>query len=305
MSVGRKRVSTAHGRLRGRGSRTLAGLAAVLVVLSTAACGGGDSGDASAAADTPTAVTAPTAPATVALPPANGTFDYQLGGAYEPDPGVAIVDRDRTASPVPGRYNVCYVNAFQSQPEEKAFWFDHHPDLLLHEDGAPVTDPGWPGEYLFDLTTDAKRQALAVIVGGWIDGCAKDGFQAVEPDNLDAYTRSRGGYGADQALAFAALLTTAAHRAGLAIGQKNGGDLGDRGRAAGFDFAVVEECQVYRECGDYTDVYGDQVYEIEYTDNGRDAFTAACADHGARLSVVLRDRQVVPRGDPAYVDRTC
>ena len=275
-----------------------------LVVLLLAGCGSADSSGGSAA-DTPSSVTAPTAPAGVTLPPAHGRFDYQLGGAYEPDDDVRIVDRDRTAAPAPGRYTICYVNAFQSQPGERSFWFDQHPDLLLHDDGQPFTDPGWPDEYLFDLTTERTRQALAGIVGGWIDDCARDGFQAVEPDNLDAYTRSRGHYGAEQALAFAALLTRRAHAAGLAIAQKNGADLGTRGRDAGFDFAVAEECQVYDECGEYTDVFGDQVDEIEYTDNGEQAFADACADRGDRISVILRDRQVVPRGDPAYVSRTC
>ena len=52
--------------------------------------------------------------ATVALPPTNGQFDYQIGGAYPPLSSVSIVDRDRSASPVADRYNICYVNAFQT-----------------------------------------------------------------------------------------------------------------------------------------------------------------------------------------------
>ncbi|WP_414685574.1 endo alpha-1,4 polygalactosaminidase [Microbacterium sp. LMI1x-1-1.1] len=36
---------------------------------------------------------------------------------------------------------------------------------------------------------------------------------------------------------------------------------------AGFDFAVVEECAAYEECSAYTEVYGDHVLAIEYTDN--------------------------------------
>lgn len=293
-------------------------LSATAALLLAAACGsgsgggsggsggsGGGSGGADSATDSPTSVTAPQAPAGVALPPANGQFDYQIGGPYTPDASVQVVDRDRSADPVPGRYTICYVNAFQSQPDEQAFWFDQHPDLLLRIDGQPVMDPGWPDEYIFDLTTAAKRSAVAAIVGGWIEQCARDGFQAVEPDNLDAWTRSKGGYGQEQALAFAAMLTTTAHAAGLAIGQKNTGELGTAGRDAGFDFAVAEECQLYEECGDYTDVYGGLVYEIEYTDNPESAYTDACADHGATIAVILRDREVVPRGDPDYVYRAC
>jgi hypothetical protein len=252
---------------------------------------------------------APSSPAasTIALPPANGVFDYQLGGAYRPAKNVAIVDRDRTAAPVPGLYNVCYVNAFQTQPGESKAFARANPDLVLRgTDGRPVVDPGWPDEYLFDLSTAAKRTRLAAVVGAWIDGCAASGFQAVEADNLDSYTRSKGRLTRSQAVAFAKLLVARSHAAGLAIGQKNGADLTTIGKGTvGFDFAVTEECQVYDECAAYTKVYGDQVYEIEYSDNGAKAYPAACAAQGMRISVIYRDRDVVPRGTPGYVSKAC
>jgi hypothetical protein len=94
-----------------------------------------------------------------------------------------------------------------------------------------------------------------------------------------------------------------AHGAGLAIGQKNAADFD--GRALGFDFAVTEECAVYDECGGYLTAYGDQVYEIEYTDNGLDAYRRACADHGARISILLRDRDVAAAGDAGYHSESC
>lgn len=55
------------------------------------------------------------------LPP-NAKFDYQIGGPYTPAPDVKVVTRDRTASPVPGLFNICYINAYQTQDTEKAFW---------------------------------------------------------------------------------------------------------------------------------------------------------------------------------------
>jgi len=64
-------------------------------------------------------------------PPAHARFDYQIGGAYPPAAGVAIVDRDRGDRPAAGQYNVCYPNAFQAQPQETAWWRRHHPGLLL------------------------------------------------------------------------------------------------------------------------------------------------------------------------------
>lgn len=245
--------------------------------------------------------------ATPAPFPANGRFDYQIGGAYTPDASVAIVDRDRSAGPAGGTYDICYVNAFQTQPAEEAFWTGSHPDLLLRNaDGAFVEDPDWPGEFFLDISTAGKRAGVAEIVGGWIDGCRDDGFEAVEPDNLDTWTRSGGELTEADAVAYATLLAARAHADGLAIAQKNAGELGAAGRTAvGFDFAIVEECQNYSECDDYTDVYGDDVLEVEYTDNPRTAFTSACAAQGRRISVVLRDRDVVPRGDEGHHDEWC
>lgn len=160
-----------------------------------------------------------------------GRVDYQLGGADPPPAGVVTVTRDREAAPAPGTYGICYVNAFQTQPQETVWWQAHHPDLLLRDAGGPVGDPGWPGEVLLDLRTAQKRAAVASVVGGWVDGCAARGYRAVEPDNLDSWTRSRGLITRGQAVAFARLLTARGHRDHLAVAQKNTAELAPRGRA--------------------------------------------------------------------------
>lgn len=235
-------------------------------------------------------------------PPGNAGFDYQIGAAYPPPSGVQVVSRDRTATPAAGVYTICYVNAYQAQPGELAWWRSNHDDLLLHDaDGNEVVDPGW-NEVLLDTSTAAKRQALADIVGGWIDGCAADGFRAVEPDNLDSWTRSTSLLDRADALAYARLLTARAHAAGLAIGQKNTTQVADVGRRTGFDFAVAEECAEYDECGDYTSAYGDEVFVVEYD---RAGFTKACRDVGDRVSVVLRDTDVTAPGSDTYVYDAC
>ena len=245
--------------------------------------------------------------AAVALPPVGAGFDYQLGGDYPLPAGVSVVSRDwHDGHAAPGAYNVCYINAFQAQPgSEGASWRRRHPRLLLRRHGRYVVDRDW-GETLFDTSTAGKRRALAAIIGRWIDGCARKGFQAVEPDNLDSWTRSRGLLTRADNLAFARRLIARAHARGLAIAQKNTPELGARGRAIGFDFAIAEECQAYHECGRYTRAYGNRVYEIEYADNGgRAAFDAACAARGDRISVTYRDRNVVPRGDRGFVADFC
>lgn len=232
-----------------------------------------------------------------------GRFDYQIGGAYPPAPGVAVVARDRRDRPAPGTYSVCYVNAFQTQPAETAWWRSAHPELLLRTAGGElVGDPDWPGEVLLDVSTPARRTAVAGIVGGWIDGCAAAGFRAVEPDNLDSWTRSGGRLTRADALATATLLAARAHAAGLAIGQKNAAELGSAGRAAGLDFAVAEECEPNAECDAYTGAYGRAVVEVEYTERG---FRAACAARAGRVAVVLRDRDVAPAGAAGHRSEWC
>lgn len=238
----------------------------------------------------------------VVLPAADATFDYQLGGAYTPHAEVEALSRDRGAQPVRGLYNICYVNAFQTQPDALGWWQKQHPDLLLRDGGGePVNDEAW-GEALLDTSTAAKRARLAEIVGGWIDGCAKSGFQAVEPDNLDSYERSGRRLTRAHNAAFARLLAARAHTAGLAIGQKNTTGLLKQREEIGFDFAITEECGRYDECDDYAAAYGNRVFAVEYT--ARD-FARACSAVGAKLSVVRRDLDVRPAGQRGHVFRTC
>jgi hypothetical protein len=223
------------------------------------------------------------------LPPTGTDVDYQLGGASRPPAHVGIVVRDRHARPAPGRYNICYVNAFQTQPEEAGFWRNHW-RLVLKRDGLPVLDEAW-GEWLLDLRTAAKRTDLARIVGRWIASCAADGFDAVELDNLDSWSRSHGLLSRAQNKAYARLLVARAHRAGLAVAQKNWAEWD--GRTAGFDFAIAEECGRWRECRRYVANYGRRVLVVEYR---LVDFRFTCTHWGSRLPVVLRDRALTPGG---------
>lgn len=238
---------------------------------------------------------------TIVLPPTTGRFDYQLGGAYPPPTGVTVVARDRTARPAQGVYSICYVNGFQAQPDARAFWLGRHPDLVLTDArGRPVVDEDWD-ELLLDTRTAALRAAIAGIVGEWIEGCARSGFQAVELDNLDSYERSQGLIRARDNVAMMAAFSERAHASGLAVAQKNAVELVGRRASLGTDFAVVEECNRYAECGAYADSYGSRVYVIEYTEA---AFARGCRDF-AGLMIVRRDLDLAPAGTQGHVYRQC
>ncbi|MFJ5304388.1 endo alpha-1,4 polygalactosaminidase [Streptomyces sp. NPDC088350] len=241
-----------------------------------------------------------TSTAKVSVPPVHAGVDYQLGGAYTPPKGVSVVSRDHTASPAPGVYNICYVNAFQAQPDEEGAW---DADLLLRDrSGMVVMDEDW-GEAMLDIGTPAKRARIAAKVDDWIDACADKGFDAVEPDNYDSYTRAPHGLlTAADAEAFQTLLARHAHARHLAIAQKNTLELAKDRKRVGLDFAVVEECGQYDECGSYVDAFGDHVIVVEYTEKG---MKRACAGWGDRISIVRRDLDVTPAGHDGYVRETC
>ncbi len=265
---------------------------------------------------------APTTSTEYALPPAHGSLSYQLGGSYSPPDGTAIVVRDRTELPSPeADYNVCYVNLLQTQPDGSApdaaaygttaWWLAYHPTLLLRDGaGALVIDGEW-NEALFDVSTADKRQELFGIQQEWLSGCASAGFDAIEPDNLDANERSDGLLTHSDIRDYLTIVVPYAHDAGLAIAQKNAIDtehgFGNEGATfvngtEGFDFAIVEQCGAFDECADYAAVYGERVYDIEYDRSG---FAHACEEYGSAISIELRDRDLSTPSDDAYVEERC
>jgi hypothetical protein len=240
---------------------------------------------------------------TVKLPPTGVGFDYQIGGPYTPPAGVGVVSRDNSESPAKGLYNICYINAFQSQPG------DSTPDdqgkwqglLLKGDDDGLAEDPDWGGEYALDITTQAKREALAQKMDETIDSCAEKGFNAIEPDNYDSYQRFDGLTEAE-AEAYISLLAQHAHEKGLAIAQKNTAELAPKAKSLGLDFAVTEECGAYSECGDYEKAFGDHVVDIEYSSEG---LNAACTDEASKFAIVERDEGVASPSNGDYVRKTC
>jgi len=282
---------------RRRGALATGLAAAVAVQLAIGGC----------AAAPPTSGT-PSDPGSAPGFPIGAAVDYQLGGAYDPPDGVGIVARDSTEAPAPGVWSICYVNGFQTQPGEEARWVGANADLVLRDgDGEAVRDPAWPDELILDTTTAEHRERIADELGADLERCAAGGFDAVEIDNLDSFTRAEG-LTLDGNLALATLYARQAHNLGLLIGQKNAAEHTRQLREqVGFDFAVAEECVEFGECRAYTDVYGGAVIDIEYTAEGPTAAELAsiCDDPTRPASTVVRDRDLTTPEAAAYVFARC
>lgn len=248
-------------------------------------------------------VTACSAPPDPVQPPPGVAFDYQLGGDYPLPAGTELVVRQwADGAPDPDAYSVCYVNAFQTEarpgdPDYENNW----PPGTVWEEGE---DPDWPGEHPIDISNNAKRRTAVEFVSSRLEHCAQQGFDAVELDNLDTFTRYPDApFDREDAIAYAHLLVEAATEEGLAVGQKNTPELlGVARTEIGFGFAIVEECGTYDECQPFVDTFEGRVYDVEYTADGLAAACEAIGDVGA---VIQRDLELVTPDDPGYLYATC
>jgi hypothetical protein len=237
-------------------------------------------------------------PQALSLPPTGQRFDYQLDCPYALPDGVTVVSRDHGALPAAGAYNICYVNAFQTQPDST--W----PDELILRDaqGHLVKDPDWD-EFVLDITDAGKRSEIASRVGEWIRECSTKGFDAVELDNLDTYTRFGQRLSRADTIEYARALLDLSHARFLAVAQKNSAEDSATFRALGFDFVIAEECwdpDNEGDCQAYTAEYGERVFDIEYDEA---AFERGC-QAGTPPVPLLRDRDARAPG-PDYVRREC
>lgn len=138
--------------------------------------------------------------------------------------------------------------------------------------------------------------ALAPIMRARLDLCKAKGFDAVEPDNIDAYTMD-GGTGfpltAQDQLRYNRWIAHEAHKRGLSIGLKNdGGQVANL--ASQFDWALTEKCFQQGWCDQERPFLAAHkaVFATEYTDStGRRAFAQSDCPRALRLGVSLIYKQ--------------
>jgi hypothetical protein len=238
-------------------------------LLLTAACagradsaGGPTGGTGATAGPAPT----PARPDGAWAPSPGRPWQWQLTGTVDLSVDVPVYDVDGQATPAAvvaalhrrGRRAVCYVSVGSWErwrPDAGAF-----PPTVI---GRALD--GFPDESWLDIR---RLDALAGPLGRRFDLCRAKGFDAVEPDNVDGYQNDSGFRltAADQ-LRFNRWVAGAAHARGMGVALKNDADqVADL--AGAFDFAVVEECQVYGECDAYRPFVeaGKAVLHVEYTD---------------------------------------
>jgi len=231
---------------------------------------------------------------TYQLPDFSAPFDVQLAEQYTPPDGVRTLLLDRSFAPVPGTYNICYINALQTQEGEKGIWKKAEQkgrtNLVLRDKfGKWLPDPNtrYAKEFLLDISSRRKRAAIIRVIRPWILECVADGFDAVDFDNLDSYNRSGGRLSEDDAVRFISALNSIVHEHGLPVAQKNAPGLLPRLAETRPDFAIVESCSWDKLCKTYVEAFGDRVLMIEFDGDTFD--DVACPEYGRSHSIIQRD----------------
>jgi hypothetical protein len=193
-----------------------------------------------------------------------GAWQWQLQGKFELTPGASAYDIDAFESTVGDvraihRHRdkaICYVDV--------GSWEDFRPDAGEFPKSALGNEyEGYPEERWLDI---AHFHKFAAIMEKRFDLCAKKRFDAVEPDNIAGWENNTGFplTRADQ-LRYNRWVAAEVHRRGMAVALKN--DPKQAKQLVGnFDFAIVEECFQYEECGYYKPFIeaGKAVFEAEY-----------------------------------------
>lgn len=210
----------------------------------------------------PVATTTATAPRWVPAP--RTTWQWQLSGRIDTSVEAQVFDIDGVDVPdavlaelkAKGRRLVCYTSAGTAEVYRDDY--GRYPAEVL---GKPL--PDWPDERWVDIR---RLDVLGPILADRFAACRARGFDAVEPDNVDAYDNDSGFplTPADQ-VAFNIAVADLAHRAGLSVGLKNAVGL-VRTLEPYFDFAVNEQCYEYAECDRLSPFVqaGKAVFHVEY-----------------------------------------
>jgi len=228
-----------------------------------------------------------------------GASTFTSGDILSGQDGQAVYDIDGANSTMAdvaaihaaGAIAVCYVDVGtleQGRPDYADF-----PTAVI----GPAVQ-GWPGENWLLVTAANQGVILPLMKARFADWCQAKGFDAIEPDNLDAWTNISN-----------VAIGQLAHALPLSIGLKNVMTDLDPSQYASFlavfDWALNEQCYEYSECGVYTASgsflpAGKAVFDVEYN------VTPTCtqADQ-AHMNAQKTDLDLVGATDTGYEYTPC
>ncbi len=227
--------------------------------------------------------------------PQHLTWYWQLQGTVFNNVAVAAYDIDgfeTTASEVAllheqGKHVICYIDVGTAE--------DWRPDYSEFPTSVLGRSNGWPGENWLDIRA---LSVLEPIMTKRFEMCLEKGFDAVEPDNIEAYANNSGfPVTAKQQLIYNRWIASEAHALGLAVLQKNDSEQTVE-LEHHFDGALSEQCNQYSECQNYQPYLaaGKPVLNAEYKLPTRDFCAAdeAAGIMGARYNLALNSKRYEP-----------
>ncbi|MFZ1996037.1 MAG: endo alpha-1,4 polygalactosaminidase [Solirubrobacteraceae bacterium] len=206
-------------------------------------------------------------------PPAHLTWYWQLQGRVRTE-NVAASDIDGFENGAPevrrlhalGQHVICYVDV--------GSWERWRPDAARFPPAVLGRGNGWPGERWLDVR---RLAVLEPIMRARFAMCARKGFDAVEPDNMDGFENPTGfRIRAPQQLAFDDWVARTVHGLGMAVFEKNDPEQA-RALEPHFDGVLDEQCNQYHECAAFRPYLraGKPVLNAEYR---RSLYPGFCAN---------------------------
>ena len=211
--------------------------------------------------------------------PTTAPWQWQLQGRIDTHFQAPVYEVDGFETPAStvrrlhrqGRKVVCYldVGSWESYRPDKG----QFPRSVIGRKYSGFPDERWLNISRFHRFERPLKQRFNI--------CARKGFDAVEPDNVAGWEKeNHTGFKitkADQ-LRFNRWVARQVHGRGMAVALKNDGRQAGRLIHA-FDFAVVEQCFQYHECGFYRNFirHDKAVFEAEYEQKPKQYCTTAKA----------------------------
>lgn len=196
--------------------------------------------------------------------PTTKPWQWQLQGKVDTSIDVPVFDVDGFETPVGTVRELHRLRARVICYLDVGSWESYRPDAAQFPRSAIGRRyEGFPDERWLDVR---RFRDFAKPLEQRFAMCARKGFDAVEPDNLAGWENKTGfKIGRAAQLRFNRWVADQVHRRGMAVALKNDGRQA-RQLVGDFDFAIVEQCFQFHECGYYKPFVrqGKAVFETEY-----------------------------------------